>query len=83
MSDFDIPARLGECEEDLPAVLIIHDTEDKEVHHRDGTLLAAAWPHAEFMSTTGLGHRRILRDEAVISRSVAHAIDDRRLVAIW
>lgn len=83
MSDFDIPARLGECEGDLPSVLIIHDTDDKEVHHRDGALLAAAWPHAEFLSTTGLGHRRILRDERVIRRAVAHAIDDRRLVAIW
>lgn len=72
MSDFDIPARLGETEDELPPVLVVHDTEDKEVHHRDGALLAAAWPHAEFMSTTGLGHRRILRDEAVIRRAIDH-----------
>ena len=72
MSDFDIPARLGESEDELPPVLVIHDTQDKEVHHRDGAILAAAWPHAEFVSTTGLGHRRILRDPEVISRALDH-----------
>jgi pimeloyl-ACP methyl ester carboxylesterase len=72
MSDFDIPARLGESEEDLPPILVVHDLEDKEVHYRDGALLAAVWPEAEFLGTTGLGHRRILRDEAVIQRAIGH-----------
>jgi pimeloyl-ACP methyl ester carboxylesterase len=72
MSDFDIPARLGETEDDLPPVLVIHDREDKEVHHRDGAVLAAAWPGAEFLGTAGLGHRRILRDPHVIQRAIDH-----------
>jgi pimeloyl-ACP methyl ester carboxylesterase len=77
MSDFDIPGRLGDTEDDLPPLLVIHDTEDKEVHQRDGALVAAAWPGAEFVSTTGLGHRRILRDPEVVRRVIGHVAGAR------
>jgi hypothetical protein len=33
--------------------------------------IAAAWPGAHFMKTSGLGHRRILRD----AQTVAAAVD--------
>ncbi|HET8715629.1 MAG TPA: alpha/beta fold hydrolase [Holophagaceae bacterium] len=51
--------------------LVIHDAGDKEVPFAHGQALAAAWPGARFIATTGLGHRRILKDPAVIAESVA------------
>jgi hypothetical protein len=51
----------------LPA-LVIHDREDAEVPWTDGAAVAAAWPDAELVTTRGLGHRRILRDPAVVAR---------------
>lgn len=53
-------ARLGH-----PA-LILHDEEDRETEFAEGRDIAAAWPSARFVATRGLGHRRILKDEAVI-----------------
>ncbi|HYO74828.1 MAG TPA: alpha/beta fold hydrolase [Thermoanaerobaculia bacterium] len=47
-------------------LLIVHDRGDVETFHAEGAALAAAWPNARFISTEGLGHRRILRDEKVL-----------------
>lgn len=60
ITDFDATKRPG------PATLIVHDYKDKEVAHDEAAVLAAAWPGARLHSTDGLGHRRILRDPAVI-----------------
>jgi pimeloyl-ACP methyl ester carboxylesterase len=55
--------------EDLPlAALVVHDQDDLEVPWADGAAIAAAWPGAELVTTHGLGHRRILRDPAVVER---------------
>lgn len=54
----------------VPA-LLIHDADDHDVPLAQGRTLAQAWRGAQFMETTGLGHRRILRDPAVIERTVA------------
>ncbi|HSK77610.1 MAG TPA: alpha/beta fold hydrolase [Thermoanaerobaculia bacterium] len=53
----------------LPA-LIVHDIEDAEVPWREGQSLAHAWPGARLITTSGLGHRRILRDEGVVREAV-------------
>ena len=51
----------------MPApTLIMHDSGDKEVAYAEGLRLAAAWPAAEFVTTSGLGHQRILTDRAVV-----------------
>jgi pimeloyl-ACP methyl ester carboxylesterase len=50
----------------IPA-LIIHDDRDRDIPWEDGMAVADAWPGAKFKLTHGLGHRRILRDAAVIS----------------
>lgn len=52
------------------ALLVVHDREDKEVDYRHGERLADAWPNARFITTEGLGHRRILRDPGVIRAAV-------------
>jgi hypothetical protein len=55
------------------ALLVVHDTDDKEVPPFHGRRLADAWPAARHITTRGLGHRRILRDPSVIADIVAFA----------
>lgn len=50
--------------------LIIHDSNDIDVPIEEGKIIAQAWKNSQFMETTGLGHRRILREATVISESV-------------
>ncbi|MCW8955955.1 MAG: alpha/beta hydrolase [Gammaproteobacteria bacterium] len=53
----------------VPA-LIIHDRNDKEVPWQQGERLARAWPGSRLALTEGLGHRRILRNQAVVKMAV-------------
>jgi pimeloyl-ACP methyl ester carboxylesterase len=55
--------------------LIIHDREDPDVPYAHGEEIAAAWPGAELLTTTGLGHRAVLRDPGVIQRTIAFLSD--------
>ena len=52
--------------------LIIHDENDKEVPFSEFTNLQNIWPNGEFHATRGLGHRRILRDEALAKTIAAY-----------
>jgi pimeloyl-ACP methyl ester carboxylesterase len=52
-------------------LLVIHDEDDEDVPVRYGRALAEAWPGAELMVTSGLGHRRILRDAATIAATIS------------
>ena len=54
---------------DVPA-LIIHDEYDHSVPWEQGKIIANAWPGAQFLKTTGLGHGRILRDKTVVNATV-------------
>ncbi|HYH06817.1 MAG TPA: alpha/beta hydrolase [Thermoanaerobaculia bacterium] len=47
-------------------LLVVHDRDDDDTFHAEGAALTEAWPGARMITTTGLGHRRILRDERVI-----------------
>jgi pimeloyl-ACP methyl ester carboxylesterase len=48
-------------------LLVVHDRDDREVPYTDGVAAAAVWSGARLVTTTGLGHRRILSDPAVVS----------------
>ena len=50
--------------------LVIHDREDKDVPYGQGEGYANSLPDAEFVTTTGLGHRRILKDPKIINKIV-------------
>jgi pimeloyl-ACP methyl ester carboxylesterase len=50
--------------------LIIHDEYDNSVGWEQGKIIADAWPGAQFMKTSGLGHGRILRDKKVVDATV-------------
>ena len=52
------------------ALLIVHDRLDREVSFTHAERLAEAWRQARLHATTGLGHRRVLRDESVIAEVV-------------
>jgi pimeloyl-ACP methyl ester carboxylesterase len=66
--DFDVVALARRRAEPL---LVIHDRDDPEVPWSDGAAIAEAWPGAELLTTRGLGHRRIVRDDRVVGRAVA------------
>lgn len=49
-------------------LLVIHDHEDDIVPFSHGADLARLWPGATLVETSGLGHRDLLQDPAVIGR---------------
>lgn len=53
------------------AALLLHDRDDPDVPFGHAEEIAAAWPGATLIATTGLGHRAILRDPAVVRRAAA------------
>jgi len=61
-------------------VLVIHDRDDRHVPWTQGAHIARLWPGARLMSTDGLGHGRILHDEAV-TRAAADFVSGRSAVA--
>jgi pimeloyl-ACP methyl ester carboxylesterase len=76
--DFDV---LRAAAKMTAPLLVFHDRDDSDVAWTDGAAIASAWPGAELVSTTGLGHRRIVHDPAVVSRAVAFLtaeIDEKR-----
>ncbi|MGC4093858.1 MAG: alpha/beta fold hydrolase [Polyangiaceae bacterium] len=51
-------------------LLVLHDADDRAVPLQCGQALAAAWPKARLTTSSGLGHVRILRDDASIRQAV-------------
>jgi pimeloyl-ACP methyl ester carboxylesterase len=68
----ELPVRPPRHAPSTPA-LVVHDRDDREVPYASADRIARVWPHATLVTTSGLGHRRILRDESVIDRVVAFA----------
>jgi pimeloyl-ACP methyl ester carboxylesterase len=57
-------------------LLVIHNDEDEVVDPGQARVMLRAYgPRAHFLPTTGLGHRRILSDPAVITEAVAFLQD--------
>lgn len=50
----------------IPA-LIVHDVDDNAVNFMSAEAIVEAWPGTRLIKTEGLGHRRILKDQKVIS----------------
>lgn len=64
MHHFDVP-EIGRAVQ-MPPTLIVHDRADRSVPVADGIAIAEAWPTARLHVTSGLGHRRLLREPEVI-----------------
>lgn len=56
--------------------LVVHDTTDPQTPYDDAAAFAAGLP-ARLVTTTGLGHRRILRDPAVVAEVLAFLRDEQ------
>lgn len=65
---FDVPSLHRSTP--VPPTLVVHDTADRELGPEHGRAVAGAWPAARLLETEGLGHRRLLRDPAVIDEAV-------------
>jgi pimeloyl-ACP methyl ester carboxylesterase len=68
MSTFDLtllPRRMTP-----PPLLVVHNREDRETRWPDSRRLSQVWPDARLLTTSGLGHRRILSDPQVVAQVV-------------
>ena len=72
-SDFDL-VPLG-ASGGMPPTLVVHDRLDKETPYAVGEAVAREWPDAVLLTTEGLGHQRILADQATIAAVVEHISD--------
>ena len=68
----ELPVRAPRQAPAFPA-LVVHDRDDREVPYASAERIVRGWPEAVLVTTSGLGHRRILRDASVIERVVAFA----------
>jgi pimeloyl-ACP methyl ester carboxylesterase len=68
LEDFRILRRAPAMEMPL---LLVWDEDDAEVPRRDVEHLAVIWPAAHLEVTRGLGHRRVLREPALVARAVS------------
>ena len=59
----------------IAPLLVIHDRDDQDTPWNEGAALAELWPGARMMSTEGLGHRRILREPAVIESAAKFVME--------
>jgi pimeloyl-ACP methyl ester carboxylesterase len=57
--------------------LIVHDLADREVPWAEGERYARYWPDARLLTTTDLGHHRIVDDRAVIDAALRFLRGDR------
>lgn len=52
---------------DRPELLVVHDHDDAETPWQGSADLVAAWPGARLLSTTGLGHHKVIWDPGTTS----------------
>jgi pimeloyl-ACP methyl ester carboxylesterase len=62
-------------------LLVVHDRDDRDVPWEEGSALAAVWPGARLLTTRGLGHRKVLRDPAVLAAVAEFAAAESAAVA--
>jgi pimeloyl-ACP methyl ester carboxylesterase len=63
-SDLDVCALAAEMTAPL---LVVHDRHDHTIPFAEGEAIAAAWPGARLLETTGLGHHAVARDPEVVA----------------
>jgi hypothetical protein len=67
-SDLEVAGLARALKQDL---LVIHDEGDRDVSIDDGRAIFANARRAKLITTTGLGHRKILRDPSVLQHVVS------------
>jgi pimeloyl-ACP methyl ester carboxylesterase len=64
-----------------PPLLLVHDRLDAETGWADSAAIARSWPGTRLVTTTGLGHRRILSAPAVVAEAAAFVAEQRSATA--
>ncbi len=67
LGDLDTDRVMGSL--DVP-LLVFHDEEDRDVPYQDGVAIARSVKDGKLVTTSGLGHRHIIRDPAVVRQAV-------------
>ncbi len=78
VAEFD--ARVQAAHVDPVPTLVVHDRGDRQTPYADAERLVGALPDARLVTTEGLGHRRILRDPAVVAEVVDFVRNGERAV---
>jgi hypothetical protein len=73
MAAFAVPAMAGRVA--TTPLLLVHDRHDTETAWADSAAIARSWTGARLVSTSGLGHRRILRDPAVVAEVTGFVLE--------
>ena len=76
MAEFDALVQAAHSEP-VPT-LVVHDSGDRQTPYADAVRLVEGLPDARLVTTDGLGHRKILRDERVL-REVVAFVDGREV----
>lgn len=71
LEEFDVARRAGPA----TPLLVFHDRDDREVPWAHGAEIARSWPNAALVTTSGLGHRRILRDAGVTTHAASFVVE--------
>ena len=69
MTEFDAIVQASHV--DPVATLVVHDRGDRQTPYADAVRLVESLPEARLVTTDGLGHRRILKDAAVVHQVVS------------
>jgi pimeloyl-ACP methyl ester carboxylesterase len=67
--------------DDAVPTLVVHDRTDRQAPYRASAALVEERPDVGLLSTTGLGHQRILHDPSVVAAAVAHIVGTPKLAA--
>lgn len=59
-------------------VLVMHDEDDRKIPWSHGAAVARGAPHGTLHTTTGLGHRDVLTEPAVVGEVVAFIAEDAK-----
>jgi pimeloyl-ACP methyl ester carboxylesterase len=72
LSAIDLPAMAPNL---AAAALFVHSADDRVIPLSDARENAARWPGARLVTVDGLGHARLLRDPAIVAKTVAFIAD--------
>lgn len=62
LAELDAPRAVTALGTALPELLVVHDHDDAETPWQGSADLVAAWPGARLISSSGLGHHRVIWD---------------------
>lgn len=79
VAEFDATVQAAHVE--AVPTLVVHDRDDRQTAYADAMRLVGSLPDARLVTTEGLGHRRILRDPAVVAAVVDFIRSGRRAAA--